>query len=323
MADLVDEKVTKILNDAESDGAIVAAWEELKIILSESELAWEEQTPPERVGCHKLNRSGEGVGAVQSHHHGHDIIQQGWSWRKASDAVAVQHDGDEELEEFNKTIVNLSDGMFPEIQNMSLLSISASHTNAFLRSVKAESKSACPALADKNGNIDKAFVLMRRPAMEEVVEKGLRWFVLSKHAVKRWPTLIDLVQRAMNTQACESQSEFEVMMSMMQKAGRSAKPDWKSIENEAKYSNPPCKAWIPELSTFVQNYGGAGVLLEDLNLFSRSLGGIKDQAAAGSKKMMGSKFWTKLNGVNFGAGVRRPWLLNAVVKANLACPGAR
>ena len=73
------QQVREILDSAWEGGAIVAAWEQIKQILLDNNLAWEQQIQPEHVGTHKSNRSGEGVGAIQSHSHGYDIVQQGFS----------------------------------------------------------------------------------------------------------------------------------------------------------------------------------------------------------------------------------------------------
>ena len=135
---MAEEEIARIIERGFATGEIVSAWDELKVKLEAAQLAWRQQCPPEHVGCDKSNRSGEGVGAMQSHNHGWEICLQGWSWGKAADAVAVEHVNDEESIRFNDDMVKLSEGCFPPLKNMALLSISASHTNAFLRSVKAQ-----------------------------------------------------------------------------------------------------------------------------------------------------------------------------------------
>ena len=317
---LVD-KVGGIIETAWRTGAIVSAWEEIKDVLLKEKLAWIEQIPPEFVATHMRNRSGEGVGAIQSHSHGNDVIQQGWSWHKAADAVAVEYTGDDETKQFNDELVALSDDMFPVFVLIKVLSISASHTNAFLRAVKAGCKSGCPELTDAGGKLNMEEICLNRPELRKAIQDGLRWCVLSDAAVSQWPDLIDLVQKSMNTQARESQSEVEVMMSMFQQAqAQGSQVNWTEIENAAKFPNPPCKAWVPALALFVREYCGAGELLQDLNMFSRALGGLKDQKAAGSKKILGSEFWQKLNSLSWGPGKKMPWVMNGTIKANLASP---
>ena len=319
IADWLVVKVESIIGDGLRTGAIVSAWEEVKELLKANNLAWVQQVPPEHVGTHRQNRSGEGVGAIQAHSHGNDICQQGWSWQKASDAVAVEYiNGDSESDTFNTMLVELSDGMLPPLASLKLLTISASHTNAFLRSVKAQTKSGCPQLADARGMLNLDTICLNRSGLREAITHGLKWLVLSNKCVEKFPRLIDMCQKSMNTHARETQSEIEVMLSMLQQA-QVPNPDWQAIETAAKFPNPPCKKWIPALAEYVRQHGGAG-LLEDINLFSRTIGGNKDQAAAGSKKMLGSEFWSKLNAVNWGGGKKMPYTMASTIKANLASP---
>ena len=319
------EQIPALIADAQRSGAIVAAWENLKSVLEKEQLAWLQQCPPENVGCNMRNRSGEGVGALQSHYHGFDIISQGWSWHKAAEAVAVEYNGgDADNEAFNDLIVDLSEGMIPPLANMSLLSISASHTNAFLRSVKAQTRSACPHLADATGKLNMDQLCLNRSGLRDAIQHGLKWTVVSHKVVDEFPQIIDLIQKAMNTRAHESQSEFEIMLGMHQNAQQAqGDVDWKEIAKNASVSNPPCKEWLNDLAKFVCEHGGAGSLLEDLNMFSRALGSMKDQKAAGSKKAMGSEFWSKLNTVKWEAGQKNPWVIIATVKANLASPPSK
>ena len=313
------EQIDRIIDDAFANGAIVSAWEELKPILEGNNLAWKQRSPPERVGCHKSNRSGEGVTALRVHYHGYDICMQGWSWGKAADAVAVEcSSSDDDARSFNDLLASLSEGMLPPVEDMCLQSISASHTNAFLRAVKSGCISACPSLSDSHGRLNIEQVCYNRAGLREAIMLGLHWFVVSKSAVERFPKLIDLIQKSMNTRAHESQSETEVMLSMHLQAQKIS--DWNEIEKSAPFSNHPCKAWLHELSVFVRENGGAGQLLEDLNMFSRALGSMKGQTAAGSTKMMGSEFWSKLNSMKWPLGEKKPWLMIALVKANIASP---
>ena len=160
------QQVREILDSAWEGGAIVAAWEQIKQILLDNNLAWEQQIQPEHAATHKSNRSGKGVGTIQSHSHGYDIVQQGFSWHKASDAVAVEDVGCPVQKAFIEMLTSLSDGMFPSLLHIIALSISASHTNAWLRSVKAGCKSGCPDMADTNGNLNMEEICLNRPELK-------------------------------------------------------------------------------------------------------------------------------------------------------------
>ena len=95
-------------------------------------------------------------------------------------------------------------------------------------------------------------------------------------------------------------------------------PVWKKIETAATYSMPPCACYISVLSEFVRlNAGGVeGELLHELAQFK------KQSLAQGSasKKALGSEFWAKLGSMNFGKGVKYPYMQTAIVKTNLSAP---
>ena len=151
-------------------------------------------------------------------------------------------------------------------------------------------------LADAHGRLNHDEIVMNRDGLKNAIAEGLTWCVLSDIAANTWPNLIDMVQASMNTQAREAQSEVEVMLGMMRKA-QVGNVDWDAIETSAKFSNPPCKAWVGELCKFVRNHGGGGEILNDFNMFSRAMTKLKNQKAAGSQKMLGSECLAKLNGL--------------------------
>ena len=120
------EQVHKLCDDAEATGARVAAWEAIQVIMLQHKIAWNAQVPPEFVGVHPLNRSGLGVSGADAHHHGGQILQAGFSWRKASDATAVEcppapfHlQSVTENEKYSK----LSNGLIPQLSQLKLLSL--------------------------------------------------------------------------------------------------------------------------------------------------------------------------------------------------------
>ena len=75
--DMVQE-VQKLIDDGESSGAIVSAWEDIQKILLCHKVAWQSQIPPDFVGVHPCNRSKLGVGGSEAHNHGHEVLKMGF-----------------------------------------------------------------------------------------------------------------------------------------------------------------------------------------------------------------------------------------------------
>ena len=315
-------KVQRILDDAQNMGTLVAAWDSIQDILIEAKLAWYAQMQPDFVGVHEQNRSKFGVAGADSHAHGDQIIIAGFSWRKASDATAIEADPqDAEARAFNDCLVALSDGLIPMLTMLKLVSVGSSHTNVFLRALKARSRTCIERLQDSAGRLDTDQICLRHPKLKEAVDHGLKWLVIHRDAPKVWTTLVTLIQSALNTEARGGQSEVEVMLSMngmMESAVKAnQKPDWKRITQAAAYSLPACTPWINVLADFVKNSGGAGELLMDLSAFQKA---SFQKAGESSKRVLGSVFYHKIGLMNFGIGVKCPFVQTALVKANLASP---
>ena len=167
-------------------------------------LAWPDQTKPEFCAPHPKNRKGHGVGGSESQWHGRDVLAGGFSWKKASDACAVEVPPppfDKEATESSDKLVKLSQGLTPPLLMLKLLSIGGATTNCFLRQVKAECRCVVPKLADANGKFNKEMLCLGRPSFAEALEKGLRWIVLHWMVPFVWPELVDFGQSALNVHA--------------------------------------------------------------------------------------------------------------------------
>ena len=125
-------KVQGLLDEAIAVGTFVSSWDQLQDALLEAQLAWKSRMPPDFVGVHKLNRCKFGLSGADVHTHGDEILQSGFSWRRASDATAVEIDpNDIDAKSLNDKLANLSGGLIPTLRQLKLLSIGSSHTNSF------------------------------------------------------------------------------------------------------------------------------------------------------------------------------------------------
>jgi len=318
-------KVKSLLSEGSSKGTRVSAWEAIQAELVQAGLAWTAQVPPDFVGVHPSNRSHLGVGGSEAHWHGAQVLQAGFSWAKAADATAIEappppHDN--EAVAANAKYVSLSDGLIPPLSQMKLLSIGGGHTNVFLRSVKAGTRSAVDKLADASGKLNLEHLAVGRPAFREAVEHGLKWFVLHWQAPEVWPELVHFAQSALNTVARNEQGELEVMLELHRlwrlDVESHREPNWQKIQETACLSMPPCTQYIGSLVAFVKaNSGGVdGTLLDELSSFQKMFA----CSESGATRRMGSEFFHKLSGLTFGPGEKYPYIMNACIAANLIAP---
>lgn len=323
-ATAVVEQVQTLLDDAAVTGCKVAAWDQIQELLLAAAIAWKARYPPNFVGVHAENRSKHGVVAADAHKHGEQIVIVGFSFRKAADATAVEHDENDNVQvKFNRSLVEFSDNMIPELTQLKIISIGASHTNVFLRALRARSRTCIQSLQDACGKLD-TDAISARPGgatLRDAYENGLHWLVLHRDVGKVWPTLIDTVQKALNTETAGGQSELEVMLSMhnmfVQALEAKTTPDWQHIAKAASFSMPSCQPYIDVLAAYVQRCAGDGELLRELSDFQKTLAEGAQQSA---KRVLGSLFIGKVSQMSFGAGIKCPFVQNALLKANLASP---
>lgn len=316
--------IRSLLQQAEVTGEKVAAWDNIVQALRDAKLAWTSQVPPDFVGVHPKNRCSLGVGGSEAHLHGAQILACGWSWRKASDATAVEAPppgmNDEALKA-NEDWVRLSGGLIPPLTTLKLLSLGGAHTNTFLRAVKAGSRSYVASLADSSGNLNADSLCAGRPEFAEAVHRGLRWTVLHWQVPVAFPGIEHLCQSALNVQAKGDVSEVEVMLdiSRMRDAAlaRGEEVNWGDLAAAAGRSLPSCASWVDVLASFVQ--GCPPELLEELSDFHKAFGcGEKT-----SQRILGSEFLQKLSVLSWGPAEKFPLLKVAAIEANLSAPAAR
>lgn len=314
-------RVQTLIAAAKKSGTLVSAWDEIKHLLIEAKVAWIAQTPPEFVGVHPDNRSGTGVGGSEAHWHGFKIYKAGFSWSKAADATAFEvAPGQTHAQRKNDEMVSLSGGLIPKLSQLKLLSVGGGHTNTWLRAIKAGCRSAVPELADATGHLSVDKLTIDRASLREAIDKGLRWTVLHHECERVWPELVDFIQKALNTEVREQQSEIECMLSMhhacQEAVAKGVEPNWVEIQKAACHSQPPCSNWINTLCDYVQKNGANGELLVELNEFSRVYGCRE----SGSTRTLGSEFYAKLSSLSFGLVEKYPFVTNATIKTNLQSP---
>ena len=88
--DHVVRHVNLLIQSASETGEKVAGWEGILEYLIAQKIAYESQIVPEHAGVHPANRNYFGLGGSEAHVHGDEILTAGFSWKKASDATAVE-----------------------------------------------------------------------------------------------------------------------------------------------------------------------------------------------------------------------------------------
>ena len=145
LPDEITEEIRKKVQDkigtATQTPERTTAWEAIQLLLVEHKLAlMGAQLPCDQVGVHPENRNRFGVGGTEAQKHGKDVLTEGFSWKKASDAACFDCPPpplDAEHKAFNRAMCDQSQGIIPPLSMLTALSVGGSHTNTFCRQVKA------------------------------------------------------------------------------------------------------------------------------------------------------------------------------------------
>ena len=317
------EEVASIIESSMKSGERTTGWERIQRILLANGIAKEKaRFLCDRVGVHLKNRSKLGVGASESQCHGKDILTEGFSWKKASDATAIEKPPpphDSELIKFNADLVEKSVGLIPALVILEILSVGGSHTNTFCRQVKSGVRAVVQSLADANGKLNREELCLGRPEFKDAVDEGLFWFVMHWAVAFVWPNLLTMIQMTLNTVSRGGQSETEMMLFMHDEAAaaiaQGSEPEWAGIIAAAKASMPACAPYMHVLAKFVQLNTG-GELLQDLNICLKAFA----CSESGPLRALGGEYIGKVAALDWGKSEKYPHVQNACLMANLASP---
>ena len=311
--------VQSLIQKAKKGLQVVQGWESIIATLTKANLIYVLQLRPDLVGIHSLNRAKFGICPRAMNAHGAKITRQGLSWKKASDATAVEPPTNKKLDDAikdNNKWVELSNGLLPPLSDMKALSIGGANTNGFLRAARAR----CPCIVAsvaKDGHWNPDELGAEDANLAEALDKGLWWNVIDGQCVEVWgDDLVEVGVAALNAKASTDISENEVMLGMALSADGLDKPDWEVLKARACANNPPCESYIGECATFARENAGAGAdtLLVVADYLQCVFG---DQSYA--SRVVGGTFLKHLNGVHFKT-TQVPFVKVHAYMAQLVCP---
>ena len=235
------------------DGQGRSCWDAaLALLCNHHELYWEQQCPPNQVGCSMGNRGGLGLQIQKAFSNAVNHTSDGYSRPKAEEgAFAISSPPPPENDEAVKFNNRLSDTQpaLPPLAMLVLESIGSGHGNAFLRAVLAGSPCTYKQIAP-SGFLDKEFLSKNHQGLAEAL-KGLKWKVIHYKVVRRWPQIAEVGQSVLNRKHQMEISEIEGMLTIHNRANAftmEGKPiDWSACEHEAVSSNPAWKDWSSAL----------------------------------------------------------------------------
>ena len=268
--------IVKLLAQTD-DHKIAATIDEVLKKLEEDGLAYRLSIPPKLVGVHPCNRDGYGISATEVHSLGSDIVGMGWSWKACAQAVCIEDDPQSTIATHTADMVSASNGGLGRADQLQVKfgSLACGHTNRFLCAVL----DAVPCELENlsvDGRMSFSKIVGKDPGLQDALKSGLNWLVLKATVGVLYPTLPDLVQRAMQATGLAQRDEIEVQL--LQRIQGAAKTmlardktvDWPTIASTVGKGRPE-SVDVEALIRYVQKWGGLphGAFIADLNAFHK------------------------------------------------------
>ncbi len=222
---------------------------------------------------HPANRGGRLLVAADAHSKGLTMVTVGADVDLVKGSVGWEMPSEPAKAITLKKIENLvqnSDGLLAPINGKErVLSTDASHTVAFIKASKHGCRTHIKELQDQSGNL-------RAPAsfkgdFQAMAYDGWEWCVISRDVQAAFPQLPELFQRGLNAKhaAVSRASEIEVAKSLHD---LSKTMSLSEATHEVHMSQPLCASYISKVALYVENFSGAGELIDYLDEFTKAMG---------------------------------------------------
>jgi len=257
-------KDCKSLLQGEKDGAIVALCEKVLKLLLVIGLAIENVIlHPLTVGVHFDNRYGVGIKAEYMHKLAAKIYRSGFRWTACSDAICIEEDDNGGIGKFTRSLQARSSKLGKQnIDDIRYGSVACSHLNQWLVAA------LCGAECDEDEmavdcRMSADNIRAKQPELADALNNGLKWTIVKKEAVKRWPQLPKLIQEARQIagQIHNGETHFELLEAIQSTSVEMADDqtgsiDWEAVTKAVSITENRYIDDIPNLCILVQKYGG-------------------------------------------------------------------
>ena len=319
--------IQRAITKYDMDGKHGVAWEAIVAAVEPyPALCWEQEIMPGQAACFPANRGGAGFSLQTAYANAGMHFASGYSYKKAAmDNWSVQvlsgTHAALESQEFNRRQDEASG--IPSVSQHLVDTFGGSHGQGFLRAVVAGLPCDDKRLAP-TGFLDKNYLVEVQPGLRQAL-KGLPFKVLSARLVAKFPDIVNIGSKALNTKGTTCITELEGMLTMhscFQAAKKTCKEmtdddAWERAQCEASRAEPFWAGWASSLK------GAAmGVSMDQLReAISMQAIGIKHpEGASPSYGHLGGNFLHKVGALKWSDLVPHTNVRMACIMAALNAP---
>ena len=258
----ISPELEALLKKYRDNNEVGTAWKSfVNIIEKERDLHWTMVCPSINVGAWSGNRGGLGFNVCQAINTGVQHVLSGYQYKKASDgAWAIFCDqADNSVHQNANTQWSTTQGL-DQLRQLLLLSFGSTHCNVFLRCVSSKLPCTNPKIAP-SGQLDESYLSQFSDDFKLAMDKGLDWKILHPLILTRFPRIIDLGMRALNTKGTAEMSEMEGLLTISTsynaiKAAQPELPDdeaWERARVDAVIAEPFWIGWSRKVAALAKS----------------------------------------------------------------------
>eukprot|EP00441_Pelagodinium_beii_P015455 CAMPEP_0197661124 /NCGR_PEP_ID=MMETSP1338-20131121/51269_1 /TAXON_ID=43686 ORGANISM="Pelagodinium beii, Strain RCC1491" /NCGR_SAMPLE_ID=MMETSP1338 /ASSEMBLY_ACC=CAM_ASM_000754 /LENGTH=707 /DNA_ID=CAMNT_0043238627 /DNA_START=44 /DNA_END=2167 /DNA_ORIENTATION=+ len=314
---LPHEVKTKAENIHDGDMGIVAKWDALKELFQNHHIGRQQTINAREMLVHNKNRKKTGVSAKDMHEKGLIIKNSGASLKQLEGATCFELavSGAHRMEQilWNQEQATTANGLMAAVTGKEqFIAVTNCHTSGFCKAALTACRSEIASLCDEGGCLCTQTICGNDEIYKKMMYEGWTWYALPSWLDTELPWLADLIQAAHNkpntavTLPTELQAALQVLEFLQ--AGVSEQ----EACNKSAVQFPHHRRVIGDIGMYCSELAGGSA---EMLLFLSSF------ASKHSKdKRMGESFWQGISSLRFEDNVRKPFLTNALILAQLVSP---
>lgn len=251
---MIGSSVKQAINDCLAASVpMLVKMDQVTTILEKAGLAWKDCLKVSDLLTHPQNRGGQMLGVEDVHLKGFRLLSVGLKKELLQGSVAfeVSQDPVKRQEQFqaNKSLVKQSMGLLAPVSSKErFLTVGTSHTAAFFKAIQAGCYDAAKA--------DAAKADLQAPVLQDILENGWEWLVLSSQVEQQFPDLPRFYSLALNAHISGLKQMTEVEAAAQIALGVSNGLSLKAAIEEIRAADPQCKASLDAIGFYCSHFGG-------------------------------------------------------------------